>query len=159
MFKQTNEKVLFVLNSKCLARAPGGFQTGHCLRAWHRRVASHPFPILHPPFSLSHQSLSLISSICIQQWSVTGRHTHARALAVMARASDAITVSQTKPTQTQFNYPGEHETLRFPFIYLFCARKMPFFVMAKQNMSVLEPQEKLMEALGQTVSALMLNAG
>lgn len=77
----------------------------------------------------------------------------------MARASDAITVSQTKPTQTQFNYPGEHETLRFSFIYLFCARKMPFFVMAKQNMSVLEPQEKLMEALGRTVSALMLNAG
>jgi len=154
MFEQTNQKVWL---SNVSRHPPGGFQTGQSLftRVTQTgRVSSFPDP---SSLSLINLSLSLAQSAFSSDRSPGDTHT--RALAVMSRASDAITVSQTKtnPNTIQLSRRARDPALS---IYIFILRsENALFVMAKQNMSVLEPQEKLMEALGQTVSALMLNAG
>lgn len=88
------------------------------------------------------------------------RETHARARARCNGPSigcDYCQPNQTNPNTIQLSRRARDPALS---IYIFILRsENALFVMAKQNMSVLEPQEKLMEALGQTVSALMLNAG
>lgn len=151
-------KVLFVLNRKHRALesrllwrtrcAPGGFHAGHRLLfscvTQTGRVSSFPDP--SSPLSLS--SISLSHQLNLHSAVIGHRETSAPRFNGPTIGCDYCQPTQTNPNTIQL-VPESTRPCAFHLYIYFVLGKMPFFVMAKQNMSVSELQEKLMEPLGQ----------